>query len=64
MLREKKNMSYTVLKNTEHKDSNIITDETISLSLDDSKNKYPENIRRVTAVVEVEVEFLQTCGNG
>jgi len=59
VLREKKNMKYTVLKNNDHKDPTIISDETITLSLAGSKNKYPENIRRVTAIVKVNGKDVQ-----
>jgi len=54
VLREKKNMKYTVLNNSPHNNPRVISDETISLSIDGTKNKYPDNLRRVTAVVEVD----------
>ncbi|MDX9775790.1 MAG: IS4 family transposase [Petrimonas sp.] len=66
VLREKRNMKYTVVETASHKDRRIISDEIISLDVEETKNKYPEKLRRVTALVEVngvEVEMTFITNN-
>jgi hypothetical protein len=59
VLREKKNMQYTVLKNSAHKDSTVVSDEIITLTLENTRKKYPQELRRVTAIVEVDKKEVE-----
>lgn len=54
VLREKENMRFDVLEERQHKDPRIISDQTVRMSHETSHNKYPEIMRRVTAIVEVD----------
>ena len=54
VLREKKNMVFEVLEERRHKDPRILSDQTVRMSRKGSGEKYPETLRRVTAVVEVD----------
>lgn len=54
VLREKENMVFDVLERREHNDPRILADETVIMSRKKSAEKYPEALRRVTAVVEVD----------
>jgi hypothetical protein len=56
VLREKANMAFEVLEETPHKDPRILSDQTVRLSRKGSDDKYPETLRRITAVVEVDGE--------
>ena len=53
VLREKENMVFETLERHAHKDPRILADETVSMSRKGSAEKYPEVLRRITAVVEV-----------
>ncbi len=54
VLREKGNMVFDVLERREHNDPRILSDETVIMSRKKSAEKYPEVLRRVTAIVEVD----------
>ena len=54
VLREKKNMSFEVIESRTHDDPSILSDETIRLLAANTLNKYPDSLRRVKAVVEVD----------
>ena len=54
VLREKENMVFTVVKRRTHKDPRILADETVRMSRKGSAEKYPEPLRRITAIVEVD----------
>lgn len=54
VLREKENMVFTVVKRRPHKDPRILADETVRMSRKGSAEKYPETLRRITAIVEVD----------
>ena len=54
VLRDKKGMTYDTLEERTHKDPRILADRTVRMSRDDSAEKYPDVLRRVTAVVEVD----------
>ena len=55
MVREKETMLYDVIKSTEKENpgNDIIADETIRLTGNNTKDDYPDDLRRVTARVEV-----------
>jgi len=53
VLRDKVSMVYETLENHEHKDPRIVSDEIVTPALEGSQEKYPDKIRRITAVVEV-----------
>jgi hypothetical protein len=59
VLREKENMVFKVLKRRRHTDPRIIADETVRLSRKGSDEKYPEALRRITAVVEVDGKDME-----
>jgi hypothetical protein len=54
VLREKENMDFEVLEERQHPDRRILKDQTIRLRGKLTADKYPEPLRRVTAVVEVD----------
>ncbi|HOF42099.1 MAG TPA: IS4 family transposase [Candidatus Hydrogenedentes bacterium] len=54
VLREKENMDFEVLEERGHQDRRILKDQTIRLRGKLTAEKYPEPLRRVTAVVEVD----------
>lgn len=54
VLREKKNICFEVMESRTHDDPSIISDETIKLEATNTSKKYPDVIRRVKAVVEVD----------
>ena len=54
VLRDKKGMTYDTLEERTHKDPRILADRTVRMHRDDSAEKYPDTLRRVTAVVEVD----------
>ena len=54
VLREKKNMVYEVLKERTHKDPRILSDQTVCMFNTKSADLYPDVLRRVTAIVEVD----------
>jgi hypothetical protein len=54
VLREKENMVFTVVKRRTHKDPRVLADETVRMSRKGSAEKYPETLRRITAIVEVD----------
>ena len=54
VLREKKSMVFEVLEERRHKNPRILSDQTVRMSRKGSGEKYPETLRRVTAVVEVD----------
>jgi hypothetical protein len=54
VLREKENMVFDVVAQREHKDPRILADQTVCMSRKGSAEKYPEVLRRITAVVEVD----------
>ena len=54
VLREKENMVFEVTGRRPHKDPRILADETVRMSRKGSAEKYPEELRRITAVVEVD----------
>jgi len=54
VLREKENMVFTVVKRRPHKAPRILADETVRMSRKGSAEKYPEPLRRITAIVEVD----------
>jgi hypothetical protein len=54
VLREKENMDFEVLEERQHPDRRILKDQTIRLRGKLTAEKYPEPLRRVTAVVEVD----------
>lgn len=53
VLRQKENMVFKVLEERHHKDERILADQTIRLTGKKVAQKYPDTLRRVTAVVEV-----------
>jgi hypothetical protein len=53
-LREKKNMVYEVLEERTHKDPRILSDQTVRMFNTKSADLYPDVMRRVTAIVEVD----------
>lgn len=53
VLRQKENMVFEVLEERRHQDQRILADQTIRLSGKEVSQKYPDTLRRVTAVVEV-----------
>ena len=59
VLREKKNMVFTVLEERAHKDPRILSDQTVRMSRKDSDELYPETLRRVTAIVEVDGKDME-----
>jgi len=54
VLREKKNMVYEVLEERTHKDPRILSDQTVRMFNTKSADLYPDVLRRVTAIVEVD----------
>ena len=54
VLREKENMVFEVTGRRPHKDPRILADETVRMSRKGSAEKYPQELRRITAVVEVD----------
>ena len=54
VLREKENMDFEALEERQHQDRRILKDQTIRLRGKLTADKYPEPLRRVTAVVEVD----------
>lgn len=54
VLREKKNMVYEVLEERTHKDPRILSDQTVCMFNTKSADLYPDVLRRVTAIVEVD----------
>ena len=59
VLREKENMVFETLEKRCHKDPRILADETVLMSRKGSAEKYPEALRRITAVVEVDGRDIQ-----
>ena len=59
VLRDKKSMTFDVLEERRHKDPRILSDQTVRMSRKDSDEKYPETLRRVTAVVEVDGKDME-----
>ena len=56
VLREKENMVYEIHESFEHKNPRILSDEIVVPANVDSKKKYPETLRRVTAMVTIDNE--------
>lgn len=61
--RTKENNHFKVVKNRENKLQKILADEEVELAIDATRAKYPQRVRRVRALVEVdgreqEMEFL------
>jgi len=54
VLREKESMVFETVERRTHGDRRILADETVRMSRKGSAEKYPEPLRRVTAVVEVD----------
>ena len=52
-------MTFDVLEERRHKDPRILSDQTVRMSRKDSDEKYPETLRRVTAVVEVDGKDME-----
>jgi hypothetical protein len=59
VLREKKNMCFEVTDSRVHTDPSILSDETIMLTAVNTLSKYPEGLRRVKAVVEVDEKKVE-----
>ena len=59
VLREKKNMVFETIENRQHKDRRILADETVKMSREKTAEKYPEVLRRITAVVEVDGKDME-----
>jgi hypothetical protein len=59
VLREKKNMCFEVIESRTHTDSSVITDETIKLTTANTSKKYPDYLRRVKAIVEVDGKKIE-----
>lgn len=54
VVRDKANMVYETLESFEHKNPKILSDEIVVPANEGSKEKYPESLRRVTAMVTVD----------
>ena len=54
VLREKESMVFETVERRTHGDRRILADETVRMSRKGSAEKYPEELRRITAVVEVD----------
>ncbi len=54
VLREKENMVFDVIEQRQHADKRILNDETVLMFHNNSAEKYPQPLRRVTAMVEVD----------
>ncbi len=59
VLREKKSMTYDVVEERTHKDPRILADQTVRMSNKDSAEKYPDVLRRVTAIVEIDGKDIE-----
>ena len=59
VLREKKSMVFEVLEERRHKNPRILSDQTVRLSRKGSDEKYPEVLRRVAAIVEVDGKDME-----
>ena len=59
VLREKKNMVFTIIEECDHSDPRILSDQTVRMSHKGSGGKYPDTLRRVTAVVEVDGKDME-----
>lgn len=59
VLREKENMVFKVLKRGRHNDPRILADETVRMSRKGSAEKYPQVLRRITAIVEVDGKDME-----
>ena len=59
VLREKKNMCFEVAESRPHDDPSIISDEVIKMSAANTLKKYPDVLRRVKAVVEVDGKKIE-----
>lgn len=59
VLREKKSMVFEVQQERPHKDPRILSDQTVRMSRKGSDEKYPETLRRVTAIVEVDGKDME-----
>ena len=54
MLREKENSVWEKVEETSHKNVRIVSDEVVRPALKGTAEKYPELLRRITAIVEVD----------
>ena len=59
VLRAKDNMAFDIVAEQKHKDPRIISDQTVRMSNKDSAEKYPDVLRRVTAIVEIDGKDIE-----